>query len=120
MKRTALLVEDEPLLRWDLAQFVGSLGFDVIDSGSGPDAISHLDRAAEIDVLITDIDLGGLITGSDVAQAFNAVSPKLRIIFTSGRERRPSCLQGMSLFLPKPLRFDLLASVLSDGLAPAA
>ncbi|HEX4894487.1 MAG TPA: response regulator [Hyphomicrobiaceae bacterium] len=120
MKRTALLVEDDPLLRWDLAQFVNSLGFEVIDCDSGPEAIAHLDRASEIDVLITDVDLGGLITGSDVAQAFDAVSPQLQIIITSGRERRPPCLDGKALFMPKPLRLDLLASVLSDGLAPAA
>ena len=67
--------------------------------------------AAVIDVLLTDINLGGPISGWDVADYFRLEEPEIPVLYMSGgnmESRR--CLPG-SVFVAKPLQHSDLLSV---------
>ena len=59
---TGLVVEDEWLLRLELAEELTSAGWRVLEAGSGEDALQLLaglqDQGEKIDFLVTDIRLG--------------------------------------------------------------
>jgi CheY-like chemotaxis protein len=47
-----LVVEDDPLLRWSIAETVARDGHDVTTIADGPSALALLKRAAEFDVVL--------------------------------------------------------------------
>lgn len=110
LAKRILLVEDDAMLRWELGEFLSFLGFDVIEAATGPDALRHLEHATDFDALVTDIELGGLVTGVDVARAFRTLAPGMPIVFASGSQ--PPRLAG-SIHLPKPVRLQRLESALT-------
>src|SRR3954447_14689209 len=80
-----LIVEDEGLLRWEMASELRDAGWTVIEAGSGEEALAHL-RAApwiDVDIVITDIHLGGQLSGWDVAEALRARKPTIPVIYAS-------------------------------------
>jgi CheY-like chemotaxis protein len=95
-----LLVEDEWLLRMDVADALRNDGLVVIEAGSGEAALACLHTGQHIDLLVTDIQLTGKVDGWDVARAFRASSADKPVIYASGapreerREVRGSCFFG--------------------------
>lgn len=113
---TILLVDDEPVIR-DVAQrALGRVGYEVLTSSSGPDAI-ELARAHDgpIDLLLTDVMMPEM-NGRELADLLCAGHPGLRVLFISGFEERIVAPTGVLAdgvgFLAKPFRIaDLLAAV---------
>ena len=70
---TGLVVEDEWLLRLELAEELAAAGWQVREAGTGEEALQcsiRLKAEGEpIDFLVTDIRLGGPVDGWDVAEA---------------------------------------------------
>lgn len=97
-----LVVEDEPLVRELIAGELREVGFTVIEAASGNDALAAIASRPEIDLLFTDIVLGGAPDGWDVAIAFRAVAPDRPVIYASafvpGEMRRVPA----SVFFDKP------------------
>ena len=62
-----LFVDDEPALRWLMAERLGERGFEVVEADSGEQALELLDQFA-FDVVITDLRLPG-IDGTRVIEA---------------------------------------------------
>jgi len=65
-----LVVEDDFMIREDAAGYLGAAGYTVLQAESGESALSQCDAAVQVDILFTDISLGGAATGWDVAEAF--------------------------------------------------
>ncbi|HWC63942.1 MAG TPA: response regulator [Rhizomicrobium sp.] len=106
-KVTGLVVEDESLLRLELAEELSAAGWSVHEAGTGEEALKLLARfqamGRRFDFLITDIRLGGAVDGWEVAENFRKAWPDLPVIYVSANpivERRK--VQG-SLFLSKPV-----------------
>jgi two-component system, OmpR family, response regulator len=78
-----LIVEDEPLLRYSVAYALRSDGCLILEASDGEEAIAHLKAGEKIDIVFTDIALGGLLSGWDVADAFRLVRSEIPIIYTS-------------------------------------
>jgi CheY-like chemotaxis protein len=104
---TGLVVEDESLLRLELAEELSAAGWSVEEAATGEEALRMLARflaaGRRIDFLVTDIRLGGLVDGWQVAEAFRSAWPHLPVIYVSANpvaERRK--VEG-SLFLSKPV-----------------
>ena len=85
-KRTALVVEDQPLMRALIADALRHAGFTVHDSASAGAALAHFDEI-DPDVLITDIDLGSRPNGIELAAIVNAKSPATTIVFLTNYPR---------------------------------
>ncbi len=53
-----LIVDDEALIRWSLAETLGECGFDVVEAGDGQSAVSAIGEVARpIDVILLDYRL---------------------------------------------------------------
>jgi len=101
-RMTVLIVEDELFLRWNLADHLRGAGHLVAEVDSAQRAIALCQSGTRIDILITDIQLSGLGSGWDVAEAFRALSDKIPVIYTSGNARDPRRTVPKSVFVNKP------------------
>lgn len=97
----ALVVEDDVFLRSDLVGELQSDGWLVLEAASGEEALALL-RAYHVDVVLTDIELGGPLNGWDVGQASRETRRELPIIYTSGNATDRSRRVRGSLFFNKP------------------
>jgi CheY-like chemotaxis protein len=103
---TILIVEDDPLVRALAIDCLEAGSYVVREATSGEDAVAYLARRDSIDVVFTDIRLGGRLTGWDVAEVFRAWNPILPIIYTSGFMTMPPRTVPGSLFITKPYQPD--------------
>lgn len=99
-----LVVEDEFLIRDLIVRFLRDAGCLVFEAQSGEQAVEMLHADRPIDVLFTDIRLGGALTGWDVGEACRATWKDIPIIYTSGQVNEPSRNVPGSVFLRKPYR----------------
>ena len=97
-----LVVEDENFVRLDIASYLEDAGYAVIEAGSGEAAVALCNSGTSIDMIITDINLGGSVSGWDVAECFRTVLPNMPVLYTSGDAiDRSRCVSG-SAVLAKP------------------
>ena len=97
-----LIVEDDWLLREAIAEELTAAGWLVTEAESGETALALLKANEPVDVLITDIRLGGTLDGWDIAEAFRASNAKLPVIYISGNPVIAARQVANSVFLPKP------------------
>lgn len=98
-----LVVEDEALVRLDLARALSESGFDVIEVGNADDALAVLSASTEVAVMITDVELFGSVDGVNLAWAVRRRWPPIHIIVVSGRHRVWELeLPERCRFFPKP------------------
>jgi PAS domain S-box-containing protein len=104
--RTVLLVEDDPAVRSTLRRQLESCGHRVIAAEAVTEALRLMHDAGAIDVVLTDIVLGGGMDGIDLVNAARRERPDLPVIFISGyigvREAQERILQTGSPLLYKP------------------
>jgi PAS domain S-box-containing protein len=107
---TALLVDDEELVRMSTADMLADLGYSVVEAASAEEALQMLQRGLRPDLLVTDHLMPGM-NGTDLARAAQASHPGLRILIVSGYAEA----EGVDPDLPrltKPFRnADLAASL---------
>ena len=110
----ALVVEDEWLWRQFVADGLAANGFTVLESASGERALEYLYQA--IDVLVTDIRLGGEVSGWAVADEFRMINPGLPVIYLSANPQEGARQVAGSIFLGKPCTIEeLLAACRALG-----
>ena len=98
----ALLVEDEWLIRADMAAALEDAGWEVQEASTGEGAVEQLRNGEAIDLLVTDIQLAGYLSGWDVAEAAREVRRDFPVIYTSGNPINPQRTVAGSVFLSKP------------------
>ena len=81
--QTILVVEDEVLLRLDLAHQLRSAGFDVIEADSGDEALAILKVKSDVDLILTDIRMPGEIDGAELARSVRAQTQNVKIVILS-------------------------------------
>jgi PAS domain S-box-containing protein len=109
---TALLVDDEPLVRLSTADMLGELGFQVIEAESAEQALKLVDKGQRFDVLVTDHLMPGM-NGTDLARALRSRVPKLPVLLVSGYADADSIALDIPR-LKKPFRKDDLVSMLAQ------
>lgn len=99
-----LVIEDEFFLRLNIVSCLQEAGYAVVEAATGEEAIAlcHSDRS--IDIVFTDVNLGGYASGWDVAECFRSVRPDVPVVYTSGRSLDAGRCVGGSTFVPKPYR----------------
>ncbi|NJR79656.1 PAS domain-containing protein [Sphingomonas corticis] len=80
---TALLVDDEPLVRATTADMLAELGFTVVEAGSAEEALDAIDRGLRPDVIVTDHLMTGR-SGSELAAETRGRFPDLPVLLVSG------------------------------------
>jgi len=99
-----LVVEDEWLIRTDIAREFESAGWTVLEAIDGMSALSVLERVGHIDALVTDIRLRGSMDGWDLAKRFRSVDPILPVIFATANLEDKDRRVPHSYFFSKPCR----------------
>ena len=90
-----LLVEDDTMVRLTLADFLDEAGLQLQEADSAGQALAILRNPAQpIDVLVTDLDLGGGDNGLALAQQAKQLLPELQVIYATGS---PHILEGHPL-----------------------
>ena len=84
MPTTVLVVENEALVRLEVADRLARLGLLVLVASDADEAIVLLDAHPEIDVLFTDIRMPGSMDGVRLAHHVRNRWPPVRIIVASG------------------------------------
>jgi CheY-like chemotaxis protein len=107
-----LVVDDEWLVRETLADVLDEAGFFTRQAVSAGEALRQLQRDEAIDVVITDIEMPGVLDGLDLARLLAAQRPDVGVLIVSGR--RPRALPEGTRFLAKPFVPEELLHALSD------
>jgi CheY-like chemotaxis protein len=101
---SVLLVEDEALISMMVSDALSEVGFEVHEAATADEALRYIGEGHAVDVLFTDINLPGGMTGAELAQAARALKPGLPVVYASGRYRGDD-LPGRvpdSVFMQKP------------------
>ncbi len=110
---TVLIVEDEPLIRMMLADALEDEGFRVVEGASASEGIAML-ATTDVDVVITDIDMPGGLSGLDLVEYIAAYRMGLPVLVTSGGQvEAPGELPGTATFMAKPYSLGQVLEVIS-------
>jgi len=112
---TLLVVEDEPLIRIELADLLMDMGYRVIEAARADAAIRLLEAHPEIAAVITDLDMPGSMDGLALARIVRECWPPCALIMVSGHHRPdPAELPSGLRFLSKPVATRSLERTLSE------
>ncbi len=101
-EKVILLVEDQLSVRKLVSEILHGASFEVVSASSGQDAIKAFNQHRKpIDLLITDLDLAGGMTGVDVAEQLLSIRPDLRVLMMSGSPMEPAIPSSVH-FVRKP------------------
>ncbi len=107
-----LVVEDEDAVRMLVVDALRELGYATQQAGDGAGAITRLQGAERIDLLVTDVGLPGL-NGRQLAEIARQFRPGIKVLFMTGyagntQARQDLLEQGMDMLI-KPFNVDELA-----------
>jgi len=112
---TVLVVEDEPILRFDAVDMLEEAGMEVLEAAGAADALTMLKLRPDVSVLFTDVNMAGNVDGLDLARMVAVRWPHIRIVVTSGHVRlRDVDLPAASSFLSKPYLRETLVRALAS------
>lgn len=107
-----LYVEDDPLLRRHVLHELTRARHDVVEACDGTEACWLLNyHGADIDMVITDIDLGSELDGWIVAEHARQLSRDIGIIYATGIESNGEPMDH-SVMLRKPFSAAALESAI--------
>jgi CheY-like chemotaxis protein len=117
---TALLVDDEELIRSVVTRFLEGVRFVVFTAAHGIQALDIARRRSErIDVLLTDLSMPKM-DGRELVREMRRIHPETKVIFLSGHP--DAMLPGEEAadpsipFLPKPCTGEQLKAMLREVL----
>ena len=85
-------------------------GFEVLDAHDAESALTLVSQRPDIAIMITDVQMPGLMDGLLLARVVRTLRPLMRIVVTSGGLRlHADELPCDAAFLPKPYAVDGLA-----------
>jgi two-component system, response regulator PdtaR len=98
-----LVVEDEPILRIDIADCLAEAGFKVYEADGADEAIRVLEQHEDIRFLFTDVEMPGSMDGIKLAHYVRGRWPPVKIIIVSGYPiPRREDMPPESVFFGKP------------------
>jgi PAS domain S-box-containing protein len=109
---TALLVDDEVLVRMSTADMLIDLGYQVVEAGSGEEALRLIDEGLRANLLVTDHLMPGM-TGADLARLVRERRPNLPVLVVSGYAEAEAIAPDLPR-LAKPFRQGELAARLEE------
>jgi len=117
---TILVVEDHAEVQNVVYKLLNHLGYTVIVTSNGPEALKVLGSEQPIHLLFTDLVMPGGMNGKELAEAAVKLRPDLKVLFTSGYTENSIVHdgrldQGVKL-LSKPYGRERLANILREML----
>lgn len=84
---TIMVVDDDERVRRITARMLSDEGYQVIEAGSGEQALERLAEAGQVHIVLTDIAMPGGINGVELAEKVLAADPSRRVVLMSGYDR---------------------------------
>jgi DNA-binding NtrC family response regulator len=99
-----LIVEDEFLLRWPASEYLRDSGYRVIEAATVSEAIVVFSSNTHIDLVFSDINLQGELTGHALARWLSKNHPQVPMLLTSGDKGAAESVSAGAArwFVPKP------------------
>jgi len=114
-----LVVEDEPLVRLFLSDFLDEAGFKVFEAVNADEAMTILQARPDIQAIISDIEMPGSMNGLALARTVQERWPGVGVVITSGRAHPgPDDLSDKVAFLAKPYLPDTIINVIRQMATP--
>jgi signal transduction histidine kinase len=116
-----LIVDDNKEVREVAAVIVSSLGYQVLTAGDAAQALALIDRAHDINLMVSDIVMSGGVDGVELARRARELRPDLPILLTSGYPAKNGSAEPSDFpVLRKPYRRDALARQIRAALGDVA
>ena len=110
---TVLVVEDESIVRLNAVEIIEQAGWTALEASNSAEALDVLAEGAPVDVLFTDINMPGEMSGLDLAEEVHRTHPHVELVVTSGKQALPdNVLPDDGTFLCKPYGVDDLVRVI--------
>ncbi|MPR12329.1 response regulator [Microvirga tunisiensis] len=106
-----LIVEDDAFVREMAVAGLEDAGLEVIEAGSGGEALELLQAGITLDALLTDVRLPGA-NGWAVARAYRERFPELPVLYVTGYAEQMQPVPG-GIIISKPYRIAQVVGVLS-------
>jgi two-component system, cell cycle sensor histidine kinase and response regulator CckA len=121
-RATLLVVDDEEMVRRLAARMLVTLGYRVLEAGSGQEAVRLLRRGAHrIDAVLTDVAMPG-IGGRELGETIARCWSQIRVLYMSGfaetRMLKEGALDPSVPFIQKPFNSEQLGRRVRELLAP--
>lgn len=117
-KETVLIIEDDSSVRLTMSRLLERVGYEVIQSVNGPEALDLLKRSEfKIDIVVTDMVMPGGLTGMEVGKEIRKMSPEMPIVYCSGYSSElmsVASLATIERFLSKPFEATQLLHVVRE------
>jgi CheY-like chemotaxis protein len=115
-------VDDEEMVRRLAARMLVTMGYRVLEAGSGQEAVRLLRRGAHrIDGVLTDVAMPG-IGGRELGETVARCWPQIRVLYMSGfaakRMMNEGALDPSVPFIQKPFTSEQLGRKVREMLSP--
>ncbi|NQV59017.1 MAG: PAS domain S-box protein [Alphaproteobacteria bacterium] len=91
---TILVVEDDPEVREITVAMLHELGYSVLETGAGAEAMELIAATPQLDLLLSDVVLPEGMSGRALAENARAIIPDLKVLFMSGYARDAFAADG--------------------------
>jgi len=85
--KTIIVVEDEVLIRLEIADYLRDCGYHVIEASNADEALKVLRSDTAVDLVFSDIQMPGAMDGFGLARWIREHHPGTKVILTSGIEK---------------------------------
>lgn len=121
---TILVVDDEESLRTVVGDLLAHLGYNVLSTSNGDDALAlAADYPGKIDLLLTDVVMEP-ISGPALADALSRTRPEMKVVFISGYATATLAPDGNlkpgTVLVNKPFTMKMLSAKLREVLESPA
>jgi CheY-like chemotaxis protein len=106
-----LVVEDEPLIRYIIAEVLREMGLTVVEASTGDEAWQYLTSGGDVDVVFTDHRMPGSMLGAELAGRIQRDYPLIGVVVTSANLERG---EWPGPFLTKPYDLFVTATDLAE------
>jgi DNA-binding NtrC family response regulator len=104
---TVLIVEDETIIRFTLAEVLEEAGYTVLEAANVLEAVAIIGKRDDISAVISDIDMPGALSGFDLIWMIDRCQQHIATILTSGGHLPGETdIPQSTRFLAKPYCFD--------------
>src|SRR5580698_6755197 len=111
-----LVVDDDPTMVFALEEIIGERGHVTVSASSGPEALSKL---CEVEVVITDLQMGGM-NGVELLRAIREQDDTLPVIILTAHGSEKAAVLAMKAgaydYLTKPFNVDEVAMLTERAL----
>jgi CheY-like chemotaxis protein len=114
-----LVVEDEPLVRLWVADYLRDIGYRVLEAGNAEEATAMLLAGEPIEVVFSDVGLPGRMGGISLSDWIRQTFPHVYVILTSAQSEVRARLNAAQPipFIPKPYEPQEVAQQISSLLS---